>query len=484
MRRALALGLLLTAGCTALGGEASREEALRCDTGQPPNVVVIFADDLGWGDLSCYGETRWRTPHLDALAKEGTRFTRFYVSQPVCSASRASLLTGCYANRLSIAGALGPGSKRGLHPDETTLGELLQARGYATALFGKWHLGHHPASLPTRHGFDEWYGLPYSNDMWRFHPESPGAWAPLPLMLGDTVLDLDPDQTTLTRSVTERAVEFVEREASEGRPFFLYLAHPMPHVPIFASLGFAGEGPTAYADTVRELDWSVGEVLAALDRIGVADDTLVLFTSDNGPWLSYGDHAGGTGGLREGKGTTFEGGVRVPALLRYPRAVPAGRVVDEPLMTIDVLPTLAELVEAPLPRLPIDGASALDLWLGVEGAGSPQELYGLWYHAGDLEAVLSGRWKLHLPHRYRSLGERAGGLGGIPSRYDYGVEQPLALYDLQADPAESVDVAAEHPEVVARLQEGATALRRALGDRLTGVTGTEVRPLGPPQASR
>lgn len=471
--------LLLLAACSA-PGRASGAEAPFCATHEPPNVVVIFADDLGWGDLSCYGETRWSTPHLDRLADEGTRFTRFYVSQPVCSASRASLLTGCYANRLSIAGALGPGSKRGLHPDETTLGELLQAQGYATALFGKWHLGHHPESLPTRHGFDEWYGLPYSNDMWRFHPESPGAWAPLPLMLGDTVLDLDPDQTTLTRSVTERAVEFVEREAGQGRPFFLYLAHPMPHVPIFASLGFAGEGPSAYADTVRELDWSVGEVLAALERSGVADDTLVLFTSDNGPWLSYGDHAGGTGGLREGKGTTFEGGVRVPALLRYPRGVPAGRVVDEPLMTIDVLPTLAELVEAPLPPLPIDGVSALDLWLGAEGAGSPQELYGLWYHAGDLEAVLSGRWKLHLPHRYRSLSGGAGGVGGIPSRYDYGVEQALALYDLSEDPAETRDLSAQHPEVVERLEAGAAQLRARLGDRLTGVQGAEVRPLGPP----
>lgn len=471
--------LLLLAGCSA-PGRASDAEAPFCATHEPPNVVVIFADDLGWGDLSCYGETRWSTPHLDRLADEGTRFTRFYVSQPVCSASRASLLTGCYANRLSIAGALGPGSKRGLHPDETTLGELLQAQGYATALFGKWHLGHHPESLPTRHGFDEWYGLPYSNDMWRFHPESPGAWAPLPLMLGDTVLDLDPDQTTLTRSVTERAVEFVEREAGQGRPFFLYLAHPMPHVPIFASLGFAGEGPTAYADTVRELDWSVGEVLAALERSGVADDTLVLFTSDNGPWLSYGDHAGGTGGLREGKGTTFEGGVRVPALLRYPRGVPAGRVVDEPLMTIDVLPTLAELVDAPLPPLPIDGVSALDLWMGAEGAGSPQELYGLWYHAGDLEAVLSGRWKLHLPHRYRSLSGGAGGVGGIPSRYDYGVEQALALYDLSEDPAETRDLSAQHPEVVERLEAGAAQLRARLGDRLTGVQGAEVRPLGPP----
>lgn len=471
--------LLLLAGCSA-PGRASGAEAPFCATHEPPNVVVIFADDLGWGDLSCYGETRWSTPHLDRLADEGTRFTRFYVSQPVCSASRASLLTGCYANRLSIAGALGPGSKRGLHPDETTLGELLQAQGYATALFGKWHLGHHPESLPTRHGFDEWYGLPYSNDMWRFHPESPGAWAPLPLMLGDTVLDLDPDQTTLTRSVTERAVEFVEREAGQGRPFFLYLAHPMPHVPIFASLGFAGEGPTAYADTVRELDWSVGEVLAALERSGVADDTLVLFTSDNGPWLSYGDHAGGTGGLREGKGTTFEGGVRVPALLRYPRGVPAGRVVDEPLMTIDVLPTLAELVEAPLPPLPIDGVSALDLWMGAEGAGSPQELYGLWYHAGDLEAVLSGRWKLHLPHRYRSLSGGAGGVGGIPSRYDYGVEQALALYDLSEDPAETRDLSAQHPEVVERLEAGAAQLRVRLGDRLTGVQAAEVRPLGPP----
>jgi len=473
----LVTGYLLLALMGAGVGFAA-EQSSSAGEPEPPNIVIVFMDDMGWGDLSCQGETRWETPNIDRLAREGVRFTRFYVSQPVCSASRSSLLTGCYANRLSFYGALGPSIRWGIAPEETTLGEMLQGEGYATALFGKWHLGHLPEYLPTRHGFDEFYGLPYSNDMWPFHPESPGAWPPLPLFRGEELVDLNPDQTTLTRALTLRSVDFIERQAAEKKPFFLYLAQPMPHVPIFASLPFTGRTPTPYGDTVSELDWSVGEVLAALDRTGTASNTLVLVTSDNGPWLSYGDHAGTTQGLREGKGTTFEGGVRVPALARFPGRIPAGRVVEEPLMTIDVLPTLAEIVGAELPELSIDGRSAWDLFQAKPNASSPQEYYGLWYNRNDLQAVISGRWKLHLPHKYRSLEGRPGGTGGIPTKYNYGLVTPLALFDLVLDPGEQTDVSQANPKVLARMLRHADELRERLGDNLTKTKGAENRAHG------
>ena len=473
----LVTGYLLLALMGAGVGFAA-EQSSSAGESESPNIVIVFMDDMGWGDLSCQGETRWETPNIDRLAREGVRFTRFYVSQPVCSASRSSLLTGCYANRLSFYGALGPSIRWGIAPEETTLGEMLQGEGYATALFGKWHLGHLPEYLPTRHGFDEFYGLPYSNDMWPFHPESPGAWPPLPLFRGEELVDLNPDQTTLTRALTLRSVDFIERQAAAKKPFFLYLAQPMPHVPVFASLPFTGGTPTPYGDTVRELDWSVGEVLAALDRTGTASNTLVLVTSDNGPWLSYGDHAGTTQGLREGKGTTFEGGVRVPALARFPGRIPAGRVVEEPLMTIDVLPTLAEVVGAELPELSIDGRSAWDLFQAKPNASSPQEYYGLWYNQNDLQAVISGRWKLHLPHKYRSLEGRPGGTGGIPTKYNYGLATPLALFDLVLDPGEQTDVSQVNPKVLARMLRHAEELRERLGDNLTKTKGAENRPHG------
>ena len=473
----LVTGYLLLALMGAGVGFAA-EQSSSAGEPEPPNIVIVFMDDMGWGDLSCQGETRWETPNIDRLAREGVRFTRFYVSQPVCSASRSSLLTGCYANRLSFYGALGPSIRWGIAPEETTLGEMLQGEGYATALFGKWHLGHLPEYLPTRHGFDEFYGLPYSNDMWPFHPESPGAWPPLPLFRGEELVDLNPDQTTLTRALTLRSVDFIERQAAEKKPFFLYLAQPMPHVPVFASLPFTGRTPTPYGDTVSELDWSVGEVLAALDRTGTASNTLVLVTSDNGPWLSYGDHAGTTQGLREGKGTTFEGGVRVPALARFPGRIPAGRVVEEPLMTIDVLPTLAEVVGAELPELSIDGRSAWGLFQAKPNASSPQEYYGLWYNQNDLQAVISGRWKLHLPHKYRSLEGRPGGTGGIPTKYNYGLVTPLALFDLVLDPGEQTDVSQANPKVLARMLRHADELRERLGDNLTKTKGAENRAHG------
>jgi arylsulfatase A-like enzyme len=440
----------------------------------PPNVVLVYADDLGYGDLGCYGAEGIRTPNLDRLAAEGVRFTQFYVAQAVCSASRTALLTGCYPNRLGILGALGPRDRHGIHDDEWTVAEVLRQRGYATAVFGKWHLGHHPQFLPTRHGFDRYYGLPYSNDMWPRHPEVGNRFPELPLIEGDRVVELNPDQDRLTASYTARAVEFID--ASAGGPFFLYLPHTMPHVPLGASAQFRGRSPRGlFGDVIEEIDWSVGEILAALERHGLTDRTLVVFASDNGPWLSYGDHAGTAGGLREGKGTTFEGGVRVPFIARLPGVIPAGTVCHEPAMTIDVLPTLAALAGAPLPDRTIDGRDIRPLLTGEPGAASPHEaLYFYW--GEELQAVRSGRWKLHFPHAYRSLTGTPGS-GGKPAGYSQ-AQIELALFDLQADPTETTDVAGENPNVVERLQALAEQARAELGDSATGCRGAGVRPRG------
>jgi arylsulfatase A-like enzyme len=435
-------------------------------------VILVFADDMGWGDVAANAETAWRTPQLDRLAHEGVRFTDFYVTQPVCSASRAALLTGSYSNRVGISGALGPHDRHGIADGETTLAELFRSRGYATAIFGKWHLGHHPRFLPARHGFDEFYGIPYSNDMWPHHPVNPGDWGDLPTLEGESVKGYNTDQRRFTTDFTERGVEFIERSVGRGQPFFLYLPHPMPHAPLHVSREREGQsGVGLYGDVIEELDWSVGRLLATLERLGVDDDTLLLFFSDNGPWLSYGDHAGGTGPLREGKGTTFEGGVRVPALARWPGALPAGHVVSEPAMTIDVLPTLAGLIGAELPERPIDGRDIWPLLAGRPGASSPHEALFFYYHRNDLEAMRSGRWKLHFPHAYRSMAGREPGSGGQPGEYDYGAQIGLALFDLETDTGEERDVAAEHPEVVERLSRLADAIRAELGDDLTGVEG-------------
>ena len=475
--RALLLLTAILAACRALP-RASAPTAT--PDAAPRNVVVIFTDDQGWADLGVQGAQGFATPHLDRLASEGTRFTSFYVAQPVCSASRAALLTGCYPNRIGIRGALGPDARHGIHADETTLAELCRAQGFATACFGKWHLGHHPEFLPTRHGFDEYYGLPYSNDMWPLHPETPKAYPPLPLIDGAEVIATNPDQSLLTRALTARAIDFIERQAAEDRRFLLYLAHPMPHVPLYTAPAFTGVADTRYGDVLEEIDWSVGEVLAALARAGVEEDTLVLFASDNGPWLSYGDHAGSTGPLREGKGTTFEGGVRVPCLARWPGRVPAGAVCDTPWMTIDVLPTVARLIDAPLPARAVDGRDASALLLGRphDAERGPHEALFFYYHANDLEAVRSGRWKLHLPHGYRTMAGRAPGRGGMPGKYDYGARTELALYDLRADPGETRDVAAQHPDEVARLLGLVEAMRADLGDGLTDRPATGDRAPG------
>ncbi len=440
---------------------------------RPPNVVLVYADDLGYGDVSSYGAPRIRTPHIDRLAAQGVRFTDFYVAQAVCSASRAALLTGCYPNRVGIQGALMPDSPIGIAEGETTLAEVLKGRGYATAIYGKWHLGHLPPFLPTRHGFDDYFGLPYSNDMWPNHPAKM-SFPPLPLYSRDAVLTVNPDQSRLTGEYTRRAVAFIE--AHRERPFFLYLAHAMPHVPLFASERFHGRSRQGlYGDVVEEIDWSVGQILAALRRLALERDTLVIFTSDNGPWLSYGDHAGSAGPLREGKGTAFEGGVRVPFVARWPGHIPPGTVVHEPAMTIDVLPTIAHLVGAPLPERQIDGLDITPLLLGQPGARSPHEAL-LFYYGSELRALRGGRYKLVLPHRSQTLDGPAGS-GGIPGKYRQ-VDVPLALYDLVAEIGETTDVSAAHPEVVARLQALAEAARKDLGDSLTQRTGSGLREPG------
>lgn len=449
-----------------------------------PNVVVIFIDDMGYADIGPFGGDPELTPSLNRLADEGRRFTSFYVSQAVCSASRTSLLTGCYNVRVGIQGALGPSSRIGIHADEVTLGELCRQQGYATACFGKWHLGHHEQFLPLQNGFDEYFGLPYSNDMWPFHPEiqhlpldeRKKRWPDLPLIDGNAIVNpavSAADQTQLTRQYTDRAVDFIDRHADQ--PFFVYLPHTMVHVPLFASQEFEGRsGKGLFADVVREVDWSVGRILEALDRNDIADNTLVVFASDNGPWLSYGDHAGSAGLFREGKGTTFEGGVRVPCLMRWPGRIPAGTTCNVPAMTIDVLPTVAELLDARLPEHKIDGRSLVPLLAGGDDTPPPHEALAF-YWGRQLQAVRCGEWKLHLTHQYRTLNGRPAGSGGIPSKYE---ETTLgqSLFNLKSDPGEATDVAGTHPEVVSRLMQIAEVFRAELGDE--GRVGSGVRPPG------
>ena len=455
------------------GGEQPRPSA----DAPPANVILIFADDLGYADIGPFSTrrdaNRPRTPHLDRMASEGLRLTNFYVAQAVCSASRAAILTGVYPNRIGIEGALMPTASHGLNRDETTIAELLKTRGYATAIFGKWHLGHHTPFLPVHHGFDEYLGLPYSNDM---RPNNPfdKTYPPLTLIEGDRAIKQDPDQSLLTRLYTDRAVRFVEE--NRDRPFFLYVPHAMPHVPLFVSDRFKGTtGAGLYADVIAELDWSVGEILDAVQRSGLDEQTLVIFTSDNGPWLLFGDHAGSAGPLREGKGTAFEGGVRVPFIARWPGRIPKSAVSHAPAMSIDLLPTFARLAGGRLPaERVIDGRDIWPLLSQPSAAASPHDaLYFYW--GTELHAIRSGRWKLHLRHPYRSL--ESAGRDGSPGKY-VRKEIELSLFDLEKDLGESVDVAPHHPDVVARLMQYVEQARWDLGDALTSRTGKNVRPAG------
>jgi len=446
----------------------------------PPNIVLIFTDDQGYQDLSCYGAPDFKTPHIDKMAKEGIRFTNFYVTQGVCSASRASLLTGCYSDRLGIHGAYMPTAKKGLNPEEETIAEILKPLGYATAIYGKWHLGHHPEFLPRVQGFDEYYGIPYSNDMWPKHPAQGKHFnfPVLPMMENETIVDTLDDQSHITTEYTKRAVAFIEK--NKDQPFFLYVPHSMPHVPLFVSDKFRGKSQQGlYGDVIMEIDWSTGQILDALKRNGIDDNTLVIFTSDNGPWLSYGDHSGRALPLREGKGTALEGGVRVPCVMRWPGQIPAETVLNNPAMTIDILPTIAELTGAKLPQKKIDGKSITKLLHGDPKTAPHQEAYYFYYKQNELHGILSGdgRWKLYFPHQSRSLNGREGTADGIPIDYEQN-KINLELYDLQNDISETKNIAAQHPEIVKNLSALADIQRKALGDKLTGIIGTENRAVG------
>jgi arylsulfatase A-like enzyme len=464
----VAIVCLALVALAATGARQNRPAAQR-----PPNFVIIFADDLGYADIGSFGAVGYKTPNLDRMAKEGVRLTDFYVAQAVCSASRTALLTGCYPNRVGIQGALNHTAQHGINDSEMTIAEVLKPKGYATAIFGKWHLGHHPQFLPTRHGFDEYFGLPYSNDMWPNHPQAAKGFYPdLPLIENEKVVQFMPDQTQLTTWYTERAVRFIEK--NKDKPFLLYLPHTMPHVPLFVSDKFKGKTKQGlYGDVIEEIDWSVGQVLDALKRLKLDNDTLVIFTSDNGPWLSYGDYAGSAKPLREGKGTTFDGGVRVPFVARWPGRIPAGVVNRQPAMTIDLLPTIAKLAGAAMPKERIDGQ---DIWpLLTKRNASPVHDALYFYWGRELRAVRSGRWKLHLPHPFQHL-EQAGG-GGKPGRY-VRQEIGLSLFDLEKDVGETMNVADQNPEVVKRLMTFVERAREDLGDALTSREGKNLREPG------
>ena len=355
----------------------------------PPNIVIVFTDDQGYQDLGSFGSPNIKTPNLDQLALEGLRLTSFYSAQAVCSASRAALLTGCYPNRIGISGALNPKAQVGINSNETTIAEMLKAQGYKAGIFGKWHLGHHPEFLPIRHGFDEFLGIPYSNDMWPVDYDGNQVpsdhqlakrYPQLPFFKNNEVIrevrTLE-DQAQLTTQLTEAAVDFIER--NKNNPFFLYVPHPMPHTPIAVSEKFKGKSEQGlYGDVIMEIDWSVGQIMNKLKEHQLDENTLFIFTSDNGPWLNFGNHAGSALPLREGKGTAWEGGQREPCVIYFPKEIEGGRTLDSPMMTIDILPTIAEITGADLPQNKIDGKSLWKVWTGKTDQ-SQQQAYFFYY---------------------------------------------------------------------------------------------------------
>ena len=457
----------------------------------PPNFIVLFADDQGWGDLGAYGHPDIRTPHIDRMAAEGMRLTSFYAA-PFCGPSRAALMTGSYPPRVSLDFNHGPGDTTGIHPDEVTVAELLKGSGYATKMIGKWHLGDAPEFLPHRHGFDSWFGIPFSNDMWRYHPVMPirhpedermisarqraamtgfagqgtyydlergqGFPRPLPLMRDDEVLETDSDQRSLTTLYTQLALEFIEE--SKDLPFFLYLPHAMPHVPLFVNdLRWGKSLRGRYGDVIEELDWSVGQVLGKLAELGLDRNTLVVYTSDNGPWLQYGIDAGSAGPFKLGKGTTWEGGMRVPGIFWMPGRIPGGQVSSAVAANMDILPTFAGLAGAELPAdRVLDGR---DLWPLLSGATdeSPHEYFYFFAGRGRqgktrLQGIRKGRHKLRL----------ATGANGQLVAGEF--------HDLYADAAEKFDITARHPDLVERMLAQAQAFLDELGQSTRPLGGT------------
>lgn len=443
---------------------------------KPVNFVLIHLDDMGYGDLTLTGATGYATPNLDKMAREGVFFSHYYTPQAVCSASRAGLLTGCYPNRVGFAGAIDHSSKTGISSEEKTIAELLKTKGYATAAFGKWHLGCQPQFLPTHHGFDEYFGIPYSHDMWPNHPITKNYYPPLPLIEGDQVIATNPDNTRFTTQFTEKTVDFIRRKHNE--PFFVYLAHPLPHVPLAVSDKFKGKSEQGlYGDVMMEIDWSVGQVLQTLKDLKLEKNTLVIFTSDNGPWLNYGNHAGSAGGLREGKGTSFEGGQRVPCLMSWKGTIPEGIVCSKLASGIDILPTIAGIAGASLPENKIDGVSLIELMKGNPDA-NPRKSFLYYYRRNSLEAVSNGDWKLVFPHPGRTYEGFAPGNDGQPGGANENFNFESALYDLRRDPGERYNVKDTYPEIVAELEKIAAEAREDLGDDLTGNPGKNRREPG------
>lgn len=457
---------------------------------QNPNIVLIFMDDLGYGDLSCFGATQYKTVNLDRMSAQGIRFTNFVCAQAVCSASRAGIMTGCYPNRVGISGALFPDSRIGLNPQEEIIPEILKKSNYKTGAIGKWHLGHLREFLPLQQGFDEYLGLPYSNDMWRVDNDGTPVtdekknsfrhkMPVLPLIEGNEkireIKTLE-DQSQLTTIYTERAVRFI----SENRksPFFLYVAHSMPHVPLAVSSKFKGKSQQGmYGDVMMEIDWSVGEILKALETNGLTKNTLVIFTSDNGPWLSFGNHAGSTGGLREGKQDTFEGGQRVPCIMKWPGHIPEGEVCNKLASTIDILPTLANIANCPLPVKKIDGVNILPLLLGDANA-NPRRSFLYYYRKNSLEAVRKDNWKLVFAHPGVSYIGFKPGADGFPGGSNPNFNFEEGLYDLRRDPGERYDLKEYYPEVVSDLKKLADEARIDLGDDIQNVKGENRREHG------
>jgi arylsulfatase A len=443
----------------------------------PPNIILINCDDLGYGDLGCFGSDRHDTPRIDQLAAEGTRLTSFYAASPVCSPSRGAMLTGSYPPRIGFDDfdglhVLFPGLPVGLHPDEHTLASVLKQAGYATQIVGKWHCGDQPPFLPTRHGFDHWLGLPYSNDMGRQagglsddeqaairaagYTLPPLPYPPLPLLADDAVIEAQPDQTMLTARYVDEALEFVRTH--QDHPFFLYFAHMHVHLPLYVEQRFhqsSNNGP--YGAAVHAIDWATGVLLDELSTLGLDANTVVMFTSDNGALCRPGE--GSNAPLRGTKGSTHEGGMRVPMLIRWPEQIPAGVVNDELSSMLDLLPTVADWAGIELdPHRTIDGRS-LNAVLRQQQS-SPHQTFA-YYNGSALEAVRNQQFKLRLVS--------GSGAAKVPA---------LALYDLAADPGESTDVIADHPDVVAGLLAAADQYRQQLGDTLTGTVGTARRPIG------
>jgi arylsulfatase A-like enzyme len=461
--RLISLGVLLFAATAVAPTDAFGDES---DTnGRPdrPNIILVFLDDAGYADFGATGSTT-PTPTIDALATNGVQFTQFYDASPVCSASRAALLTGRYPDRFSFENVLFPDAIQGLPQEEETLAELLKEQGYSTHIFGKWHLGHRPGALPLSHGFDEYYGIPYSNDMWPYKrdsqaPDDEQAYVddpesdrpPLPLFDGNSIAKagITPsDQKMLTQAFTDRAINVIETEAAE--PFFIYLPYSASHIPIFVRNEIVGKsGGSLYQDVIYEFDLQMARIMKSLRDRGIERNTLVIFTSDNGPWTVWGDHAGSAGDLRGFKMTTFEGGIRVFAAMYWPAGFESGVTVTTPVMTIDILPTIAEIVGAEPVGERLDGMSLVPLIETGQSAGAePRALYN--YYLGELESMRYGKWKLHFPHDVRTV-TRSGSAG---FRGDYGQERiDWSLYDLEADPGERVNLVDDHPQLVEKLKQ-------------------------------